>query len=71
MRNKKSTAIAWASILAALASAVGIFFLPDYRFWFLAILLLNFLIATVFNKNYHCILEHEGLRILHYSAWNK
>lgn len=52
MRNKKSTAIAWASILAALASAVGIFFLPEYRFWFLAILLLNFLVATVFNKRY-------------------
>jgi uncharacterized membrane protein YphA (DoxX/SURF4 family) len=52
MRNKKSSAIAWASILAALASAVGIFFLPEYRFWFLAILLLNFLVSTVFNKRY-------------------
>ena len=52
MRNKRSSSIAWASILAALASAVGIFFLPAYRFWFLAILLLNFLVATVFNKRF-------------------
>ena len=36
----------------ALASAVGIYFLPDYHLWFLAILLLNLLVSLVFSKRY-------------------
>ncbi len=36
----------------ALASAVGIYFLPDYHWWFLAILLLNLLFSLVFSKRY-------------------
>ena len=43
----------WISILVALASAVGIYFLPDYHFWFLAILLLNLLASLVFSKKYN------------------
>lgn len=42
----------WISILVALASAVGIYFLPDYHWWFLAILLLNLLFSLVFSKRY-------------------
>ncbi len=42
----------WISILVALASAVGIYFLPDYHWWFLAILLLNLLVSLVFSKRY-------------------
>lgn len=42
----------WISILVALASAVGIYFLPDYHWWFLAILLLNLLFSLVFSKKY-------------------
>ena len=52
MRRKSSFGIGWLSILLALASAVGIFFLPDYKFWFLAILLLNVLVSFVFGKRY-------------------
>ena len=42
----------WISILVALASAVGIYFLPDYHWWFLTILLLNLLFSLVFSKRY-------------------
>ena len=42
----------WISIVVALASAVGIYFLPDYHFWFLAILLLNLLASLVFSRKY-------------------
>ena len=42
----------WISILVALASAVGIYFLPAYHLWFLAILLLNLLVSLVYNKKY-------------------
>lgn len=49
---KKNTIIPWVSIGVALASAVGIYFLPDYHLWFLAILLLNLLASLVFSKKY-------------------
>ena len=42
----------WISILVALASAVGIVYLPAYHLWFLAILLLNLLVSLVSSKNY-------------------
>ena len=42
----------WISIVVALASAVGIYFLPAYHFWFLAILLLNLLASLVFSRKY-------------------
>ena len=50
MKNK--TIIPWVSIGLALASAVGIYFLPEYHLWFLAILLLNLLASLVFSKKY-------------------
>ena len=50
--RKKTNPMPWISILVALASAVGIYFLPDYHFWFLAILLLNLLVSLVFSKRY-------------------
>lgn len=49
---KKNPAIAWISIAVALASAVGIYFLPTFTPWFLAILLLNILVSVVFCKRY-------------------
>ena len=50
MKNK--TIIPWVSIGLALASAVGIYFLPEYQLWFLAILLLNLLVPLGFSKKY-------------------
>ena len=49
---KKNPALAWISIGIALASAVGIYFLPDFTSWFLAVLLINLLIPIVFYKRY-------------------
>lgn len=46
-------AVSWASIIIAIASAIGIAFIPDYRLWFLAVLLLNIAISIVFRKSYH------------------
>lgn len=51
-KKKKTTSIPWLSILVALASAVGIYFLPEYHIWFLAILLLNLLVSFIFGKKY-------------------
>ena len=51
-KKKKTTTIPWLSILLALASAVGIYFLPEYHIWFLAILLLNLLVSFIFSKKY-------------------
>jgi uncharacterized membrane protein YphA (DoxX/SURF4 family) len=51
--NKKTTSLPWISILVALASAVGIYFLPAYHLWFLAILLLNVLVSLAFSKRYN------------------
>ena len=50
MKNK--TIIPWVSLGVALASAVGIYFLPEYQLWFLAILLLNLLASLGFSKKY-------------------
>ncbi len=52
MKKKNTTSLPWISILVALASAVGIYYLPAYHFWFLAILLLNVLVSLVFSKRY-------------------
>lgn len=49
---KHQTTIPWISIGVALASAVGIYFLPEYHLWFLAILLLNLLVSLIFGKRY-------------------
>lgn len=51
MRTKDRT-ISWISIALALACAVGIFFIPDYKLWFLGVLLLNLLIALLSKKSY-------------------
>ena len=53
MRKKNDTTLPWISIFVALASAVGIYFLPEYHIWFLAILLINLLVAFVFGKKYN------------------
>ena len=52
MRKRNESNLPWISILVALVSAVGIYFLPAYHLWFLAILLLNLLVALVFSKRY-------------------
>ena len=44
---KKRSAISWISIALAIASAVGIFFVQDYKLWFLALLLLNMVLALI------------------------
>ena len=49
---KKYPAISWASIGVALASAVAIYFLPDFSLWFLILLLLNLVVPFVFCKSY-------------------
>ena len=49
---KRKTILPWISIALALASAVGIYFLPAYHLWFLAILMLNLVGAFVFGKKY-------------------
>ena len=41
------------SIGVALASAVGIAFLPEYHLWFLLVLLLNLLVPLFFSKRYN------------------
>ena len=46
-------AVSWISIAVAVASAIGIAFIPEYRLWFLAVLLLNIAISIVFRKSYH------------------
>jgi uncharacterized membrane protein YphA (DoxX/SURF4 family) len=51
MKTKKNT-IAWISIAVALASAVGIFFIPDYKLWFLIVLIVNLLVSMLFKKRY-------------------
>lgn len=50
--KKKTSLLPWISILVALASAVGIYYLPEYHLWFLAVLLLNLLVSLVFSKRY-------------------
>ena len=50
--KKQTNSMPWISILVALASAVGIYFLPAFQYWFLAILLLNLLVSLVFSKRY-------------------
>ena len=52
MRKRNDTNLPWISIFVALASAVGIYYLPDYHLWFLALLLLNILVSIVFSKRY-------------------
>ena len=50
--KKKTSPLPWISILVALASAVGIYFLPEYHLWFLAILLLNILLPLFAGRQY-------------------
>ena len=52
MRRSNNSAIAWISILVAIASAVGIYFVPVFKLWFLAILMLNLLVSLAFSKRY-------------------
>ena len=49
---KKNTTIPWISIGVALASAVGIYFVPSFSWLFLAVLLINLLLSLVFSKRY-------------------
>jgi len=43
---EKKKMIPWVSIAVALASAVGIYFLPNYSLWFLVVLIANVLLAV-------------------------
>ena len=51
MKSKKNI-VSWVSIAVAVASAVGIVFMPDQKTWFLVILLLNLVVSALFNKQY-------------------
>ena len=53
MKKRNGINLPWISIVVALVSAVGIYFLPAYHLWFLAILLFNMLVALVFSKRYN------------------
>ena len=44
--------VGWISVAVAVATAIGIVFVPDYRLWFLALLLLNLAVSVVFRKGY-------------------
>jgi len=44
--NRMVPVLSWISIGAALASAVGIFFLPNFSLWFLIVLIANVLLAV-------------------------
>lgn len=50
---KAASAISWISIAGALASAVGIFYIPAYSTLFLVLLLLNLLLPILFRKGYN------------------
>ena len=52
MKKRNIINLPWMSIVLALASAVGIYFLPEFHLWFLLILLINLLIPLVFSKKY-------------------
>ena len=52
MKKRNNINLPWMSIGVALASAVGIYFLPEFHLWFLLILLINLLIPLVFSKKY-------------------
>lgn len=47
MKKTSRNSLGWISIAVALASAVGIFYIPDYRWWFLTVLLLNIVLALI------------------------
>lgn len=51
MKNKKNT-VGWINIAVAVASAVGIVFVTDYKLWFLVILLLNIVVSFLFNNHF-------------------
>ncbi len=52
MKKRNNINLPWMSIGVALASAVGIYFLPEFYLWFLLILLINLLIPLIFSKKY-------------------
>lgn len=55
MRDEKMKAkqvISWISIAGALASAVGIFYIPEFNLVFLGLLLLNLLLPILVRKGY-------------------
>lgn len=51
MRTKNSI-LAWISIAIALASTVGIFFIPNFQLWFLLVLIANVVVSLLFRKRY-------------------
>lgn len=50
--KKKTSLLPWISILVAIGSAVGIYFLPAYHLWFLIVLISNVLLSLVAGKKY-------------------
>jgi DoxX. len=53
MKTINKTMASWLSILVAVLSAVGVCFLPDFKVWFFAILLLNLVGSILFHKGYN------------------
>ena len=43
----RTNILGWISIAIAIASAIGIYYIPDYRLWFLLVLLANIALAVV------------------------
>ena len=59
MKTKKNI-LSWISIAIAIASAVGIVFVPTYRMWFLSVLLANVLLALVGGLQCRSASRREG-----------
>lgn len=53
--------LGWLSVAVALATAVGIFYVPDYRWWFLTALLLNIALAVVSGWPRRSVPAKQGL----------
>ncbi|MBP5572596.1 MAG: DoxX family protein [Bacteroidales bacterium] len=53
--------LGWLSVAVALATAVGIFYVPDYRWWFLTVLLLNIALAVVAGWSRRSVPAKQGL----------
>lgn len=45
-------AISWISIAMAIVSTIVIFFIPDFKLWFLAVLMANIVVSVLFKKQY-------------------
>ena len=46
----KTNSLGWISIAVAIASAIGIYYIPNYRLWFLLVLLANIALAVIASR---------------------